>query len=219
MYGGVPFRSTGDPPLYLSNPEGFDEQTQRASLDTLNALNASAFERQGDPDIAARIQSYEMAYRLQSSAPELIDLVQRAAARAGHVWHQGCEGAWLCTQLPLGPSADRTRGAFRCSFSTRPGISTTTSRRACRTMRRKRMCQAQRGAGEGFETAGTARRYLGRVGGEFGRAPMVQGGNDGRDHHNRLLSRSGWQAVAWSKAMCMARPMIWASTWRLILCT
>ena len=74
MYGGVPFRSTGDPLLYLSNPAGYDENTQRASLDTLNALNHISFAGQGDPDIAARIQSFEMAYRLQSSAPELIDL-------------------------------------------------------------------------------------------------------------------------------------------------
>ena len=55
-------------------PKGYDEETQRASLDTLNQLNAGAFTRQGDPDISARIHSYEMAYRLRSSAPELIDL-------------------------------------------------------------------------------------------------------------------------------------------------
>ena len=62
VYGGIPFRSTGDPVLYLSNPAGFDSRTQRASLDTLNELNELARVDAGDPEVAARIQSYEMAY-------------------------------------------------------------------------------------------------------------------------------------------------------------
>ena len=74
MYGGTPFRSKGDPVLYLSNPRGIDDQTQRASLDTLQRLNSQHLESVGDPEIAARIQSYEMAYRLQASAPELMNL-------------------------------------------------------------------------------------------------------------------------------------------------
>ncbi len=74
MYGGIPFRSAGDPVLYVSNPRGIDAETQRASLDALQRLNELALQSAGDPDIAARIQSYEMAYRLQTSAPELMDL-------------------------------------------------------------------------------------------------------------------------------------------------
>ena len=73
-YGGIPFRGSGDPVLYLSNPRGFDTETQRVSLDSLRRLNELAFEQYGDPAIAGRIQSYETAYRLQSSAPELMDL-------------------------------------------------------------------------------------------------------------------------------------------------
>src|SRR5687767_4220824 len=76
IYQGIPFRSTGDPILYLSNPKGFDEETQRASLDTLRKLNEMEMKSFGDPEISARIQSYEMAYRLQSSAPELMNLAQ-----------------------------------------------------------------------------------------------------------------------------------------------
>src|SRR5205807_2632752 len=76
MYGGTPFRSAGDPVLYLSNPAGIDLETQRASLDALNRLNQQALQSDSDPEIAARIQSYEMAYRLQTSAPELMDLSQ-----------------------------------------------------------------------------------------------------------------------------------------------
>src|SRR5687768_6330026 len=71
IYGGIPFRSSGDPVLYLSNPQGVDADTQRASLDTLDKLNDLALQAAGDPETAGRIQSYEMAYRLQTSAPEL----------------------------------------------------------------------------------------------------------------------------------------------------
>jgi hypothetical protein len=58
MYGGTPFRSAGDPVLYLSNPPGFDQDTQRASLDTLRRLNEQSRVAIGDPEITSRIQSY-----------------------------------------------------------------------------------------------------------------------------------------------------------------
>ena len=81
LYQGVPFRSTGDPVLYLSNPEGVDRDLQRRSLDVINQLNQVHFEEVGDPEIQTRINSFEMAYRMQSSAPDLMDL----AAEPQHV--------------------------------------------------------------------------------------------------------------------------------------
>ena len=69
MYGGTPFRSAGDPVLYLSNPSGIDMETQRSSLDTLNRLNDLALQSSFDPEIAARIQSYEMAYQAADERP------------------------------------------------------------------------------------------------------------------------------------------------------
>jgi hypothetical protein len=77
-YGGIPLRSSGDPVLYLSNPRGVDRETQRASLDTLGRLNEMAVSRFGDPETASRIQAYEMAYKLQSSAPELMNLADES---------------------------------------------------------------------------------------------------------------------------------------------
>jgi len=74
VYSGVPFRGAGDPVLYLSNPPGVDDAIQRASLDSLRRLNSMRLGVVGDPEIATRISSFEMAYRMQSSAPELIDL-------------------------------------------------------------------------------------------------------------------------------------------------
>lgn len=73
-YEGVVFRSQGDPILNVSNPSGFDDRLQRDSLDLIRALNDRHLGRVGDPEIAGRIASYEMAYRMQSSAPELMDL-------------------------------------------------------------------------------------------------------------------------------------------------
>ena len=69
----MPFRSSGDPILYLSNPDGVDRDMQRMSLDALKDLNRERFDKTGDLEIAARIQSYELAFRMQAAAPELLD--------------------------------------------------------------------------------------------------------------------------------------------------
>lgn len=73
-YQGVKFLSTGDPVLYLSNPPGVDQDTRRRFLDDLGALNGLKEEEFGDPETSTRIAQYEMAYRMQSSVPELTDL-------------------------------------------------------------------------------------------------------------------------------------------------
>lgn len=71
---GVSLRSSGDPVLYLSNPPGVDGATRRQMLDGLAALNQKQYAEFGDPEINARIAQYEMAFRMQTSVPELIDL-------------------------------------------------------------------------------------------------------------------------------------------------
>ena len=73
-YQGVKFRSVGDPVLYLSNPPGIDAQQRRRYLDALNAINRMALDDSGEPEIATRISQYEMAFRMQTSVPELTDL-------------------------------------------------------------------------------------------------------------------------------------------------
>ena len=73
-YQGVKFRSIGDPVLYLSNPPGIDGSARRRFLDDLAKLNQLKHEEVGDPEISTRIAQYEMAYRMQSSVPELTDL-------------------------------------------------------------------------------------------------------------------------------------------------
>jgi uncharacterized protein (DUF1501 family) len=74
LYMGVRLRNQGDPILNVSSPPGVDAQLQRDSLDLVGALNRRHLADAGDPEIATRIASYEMAFRLQTSAPELMDL-------------------------------------------------------------------------------------------------------------------------------------------------
>src|SRR4051812_40010605 len=74
VYQGVPFRSVGDPVLYLSNPKGVDDGLQRDSLDAVSALNRMRLDATGDPEISTRISSFEMALRMQTAAPGVMDV-------------------------------------------------------------------------------------------------------------------------------------------------
>ena len=73
-YQGIKFRSSGDPVLYLSDPPGVDKETRRRMLDSLQKLNTLKAEATGDQEINTRITQYEMAYKMQTSVPELMDL-------------------------------------------------------------------------------------------------------------------------------------------------
>jgi hypothetical protein len=74
MYAGVLFRNQGDPVLNLANPAGLPPELQRQALDVAKELNTERYEKIHDPEIASRIAGYELAFRMQSAAPELIDL-------------------------------------------------------------------------------------------------------------------------------------------------
>ena len=77
---GVPFLSGGDPILNMANPPGFTARRQRESIEAVVDLNRMELDRSGDPEIATRIASYELAYRMQTSGPELIDFNQESQA-------------------------------------------------------------------------------------------------------------------------------------------
>lgn len=72
-HAGVAFRSQGDPVLFLSNPGGVDQRARRLMLDKLQGMNRRIYEEIGDPETHARIAQYEMAFRMQSSVPDLVD--------------------------------------------------------------------------------------------------------------------------------------------------
>lgn len=75
-YQGTRFRSVGDPILYVSNTEGMTNELQRARIDTIRQLNERRLEKTGDQEIAARIASYELAFRMQIAVPQLLDFKQ-----------------------------------------------------------------------------------------------------------------------------------------------
>lgn len=79
VYQGTTLRSSGDPILYLSNPPGVTDGMQRAGLDALRDLNTERQMTTGDAEIASRIASYELAYRMQMAAPELVDFSKESA--------------------------------------------------------------------------------------------------------------------------------------------
>ena len=79
LHQGVEFRAKGEPVLFSRNPDGVDSQTRRKSLDLIRELNTLEGQRVGDPETTTRIAAYEMAYRMQSSVPELTDISGESA--------------------------------------------------------------------------------------------------------------------------------------------
>jgi hypothetical protein len=185
LYGGVPFRSTGDPVLFLSNPRGFDERLQRRSLDTLRRLNELQFADVGDPEITARIQSFEMAYRMQSSAPELMDLARESPATLEMYGADPAKPSFARNCLlarRLVERGVRFVQLFHEAWDQHGDLKNGLSRNCANTDR------ASAALIRDLKQRGLLDDTLVIWGGEFGRTPMVQGGNDGRDHHNRAFT-------------------------------
>ncbi len=185
-YGGIPFRSAGDPVLYLSNPKGVDQQAQRASLDTINSLNALAAQSFGDPEVEARIQSYEMAYRLQTSAPELMDLSSEPAEILEMYGIKDVNEASYARNCllarRLAERGVRFVQLFHEVWDQHGNLTAGVKQNALDTDK------ASAALVKDLKQRGLLEDTLVVWGGEFGRTPMVQGGNDGRDHHNRCFS-------------------------------
>ncbi len=182
---GVLFRSSGEPVLFLDNPRGIDSQTNRESLDTLRQLNELRLGVVGDPEIAARISAFEMAARMQTSAPELMDItnepkhiLEMYGAEPGKPsFANNCllarrliERGVRCVQL-FHEAWDHHGGLVgglkeQCGATDKPAAA------LLRDLKQR----------------GLLDDTLVIWGGEFGRTPMVQGGNDGRDHHPNCFS-------------------------------
>ncbi len=186
MYGGTPFRSAGEPVLYLSNPGGIDMETQRSSLDTLNRLNDLALQSSFDPEIAARIQSYELAYKLQTSAPELMDLSKESPQTLEKYGIKSVKDANFARNCLLARRLVERGVRFVQLFHEawdQHGNLTAGVKQNCLDTD-----QASAALVTDLKERGLLEDTIVIWGGEFGRTPMVQGGNDGRDHHNRCFS-------------------------------
>ncbi|MCA9037452.1 MAG: DUF1501 domain-containing protein [Planctomycetaceae bacterium] len=186
MYGGVPFRSSGDPVLYLSNPAGIDTEAQRTSLDAISQLNELSLKSLGDPATAARIQSYEMAYRLQTSVPELMDLGSEPAHILEMYGIKDPKEANYARNCLLArrliERGVRFVQLFHEAWDQHGNLTNGVKQNAADTDK------ASAALVKDLKQRGLLNETLVVWGGEFGRTPMVQGGNDGRDHHNRSYS-------------------------------
>jgi hypothetical protein len=180
VYQGVQFRGTGDPVLYLSNPPGVDRAVQEDSLEAIQALNQMRLARMGDPEIATRIHSFEMAFRMQASAPELMDLgrepkhiLKMYGAEPGKPsFANNCLLARRLVERGV-----RFVELFHEAWDQHGNLVHDLKKNCLAT---DRACAALI---KDLKQRGMLENTLVVWGGEFGRTPMVQGGNDGRDHH------------------------------------
>ncbi|GDX94937.1 sulfatase [Planctomycetia bacterium] len=195
-YGGIPLRGSGDPVLYLSNPKGIDRQAQRESLDSLGRLNELAAGRFGDPETAARIQAYEMAYRLQASAPELMNLADESPETLSRYGIKDPKQSGYARNCLLARRLLERGVRFVQLFHEawdQHGDLTKGIKKNCADTE-----QASAALVMDLKDRGLLDDTIVIWGGEFGRTPMVQGGSDGRDHHNRAFTM--WLAGGGIKA-------------------
>lgn len=194
-YQGVPLRSSGDPVLYLSNPAGVSKNTQRARLDALRDLNEQHSIETGDMEIASRIASYELAFRMQTAAPELLDFSKESPS----------------TLEMYGVNKEPTRPyAINCLLARRMverGVRFIQLQHASwddhaeLNAKLKKNCditdQPAAALLKDLKQRGLLDTTLVVWGGEFGRTPLVESrnpvkGSEGRDHHPFAFSM--WMA-------------------------
>ncbi|HEY7314733.1 MAG TPA: DUF1501 domain-containing protein [Gemmataceae bacterium] len=190
VYEGVQFRGSGDPVLYLSNPRGVDAAIQRESLDTIGRLNRARLDVVGDPEIATRINSFEMAYRMQASAPELMDLSKEPKHILSMYGAEPGKPSFANNCLlarRLLERGVRFVELFHESWDQHGNLKKDLAKNCKDT---DRACAA---LVRDLKQRGLLDETIVLWGGEFGRTPMVQGGgDDGRDHHPNAFTM--WMA-------------------------
>jgi hypothetical protein len=179
-YQGVPFRSVGEPITDLASPPGFDAQLQRDSIDGIRELNELKLARSGDPEIATRINSFEMAYRMQSAAPGLMDLSDEPPHMLEMYGVEPGKPSFASACLMARRLAERGVRfvqIFHEAWDHHTNLTRGLTTECGKTDR------ASAALVQDLKTRGMLDDTLIIWGGEFGRSPMAQGGIDGRDHH------------------------------------
>ena len=187
---GVKFRNSGDPVLYLSNPPGVDPATRRGTLDRIAALNSQRYEQIGDPEIQTRIAQYELAFRMQSSVPDLLDVSGEPQhvldAYGPDVKRPGSYAANCLLARRLAQRDVRFIQLFHMGWDHHGGLPGAI-RGQCRDTD-----QATAALIKDLDQCGLLDDTLVVWGGEFGRTIYSQGEvtaeNYGRDHHPRCFS-------------------------------
>lgn len=193
---GVPFRESGDAILHTSNPGGLDMRSQRESLDLIRRLNEAQAATTGDPEIATRINAYEMAYRMQSRAPELLDLSQESnatlelyGAKPGDDKAAFANNVLLARRLA--ERGTRFIQVYHSGWDHHSQVENGVRRQSGETD------QACAALITDLKRRGMLEDTLVVWGGEFGRTPMVEasaalGRSLGRDHHPQAFTM--WMA-------------------------
>jgi hypothetical protein len=182
-FQGVNFRSKGDPVLYVSNPAGVDAGRQRDVVDAVHALNKLQNDSVDDPEIATRIQQYEMAFRMQTSVPDLMDLSKEPKTTLDMYGTSGGDGTFSANCLlarRLAERGVRFIQLYHRDWDHHGRVKNDVAVTA------KEVDQGAAALLRDLKQRDMLDETLVIWGGEFGRTPMAQG--DGRDHHIKGFS-------------------------------
>jgi Protein of unknown function (DUF1501) len=183
-YQGVQLRSKGDPVLYLGSPAGVSMEQQGSDVDAINSLNRNHASLVNDPEIATRIAQYEMAFQMQASVPDLMDVSAEGAKTLelyGCVPGDGSFAANCLLARRLAERGVRFIQLYHRDWDHHGGIKDGV---AIKAQEVDRACMA---LVSDLKQRGMLESTLIVWAGEFGRTPMSQGGS-GRDHHNKAMS-------------------------------
>lgn len=186
VHQGVLFRTSGEPVLYLTNPAGATRQSQRTTLETINKLNSVRRDATGDPEIDTRINSFEMAYRMQASAPELMNVADESKETLAMYGAEPGKPSFANNCLlarRLVERGVRYVQLFHEAWDQHGNLVNGLKKNCGDTD------QAAAALIKDLKQRGLLDETLVVWGGEFGRTPMVQGGGgNGRDHHPSAFS-------------------------------
>ncbi len=187
LHQGIEFRSSGEPVLFLSNPKGVSGKDRREIVDGINFLNRQSLADVGDPEIATRIAQYELAFRMQTSVPELMDTSKESKATHALYGTQPGKASFANNCLlarRLVERGVRFVQLFDQGWDHHSGVFTNIPKKA------KQIDQPVAALIKDLKQRGLLDETLIVLGGEFGRTPMLQGksnagagNNVGRDHH------------------------------------
>ena len=196
VHQGIQFRSSGDPVLFLSNPKGQTQTNRRRIFDTVKSLNESTLADVGDPEIATRISQYEMAFRMQTSVPELMDISKESPATLQAYGAKPGASSFANNCLlarRLVERGVRVVELYDSDWDHHGGLATRLPEKA------RDVDQAMAALVGDLKARGMLEDTLVIWGAEFGRTPLRQGTdesgkstNPGRDHHKDAFTM--WMA-------------------------
>ena len=195
VYQGVQCRSAGDPILFVDNPPGMSREVRRRSLDALADLNHMQADEFGSPDTLARIEQYELAFRMQVSVPEVMD-ISRESPETLAMYGAAAGRRHRSPTIACSPAGWSSRACGSCSFTI--GAGTATARASTTTWCISFPRSARRSTGRwrrssrDLKLRGLLDETLVIWGGEFGRTSMMEARDGstylGRDHHPKAFT-------------------------------